>query len=117
MDEELVREFWRPMEDRDVKEFVLRSSWNGLGGQRRGGGSRDNRGETSIKPLFFPAQEIRGDLSWMLLRGMGMDLEEIRELEEEIRRLWVEIPRERMRSRHDIKHVDKEYILHGLLMP
>jgi hypothetical protein len=53
----------------------------------------------------------------MLLRGVGMDLEEIRELEEEIRRLWVEIPRERMRSRHDIKHVDKEYILHGLLMP
>jgi len=31
----------------------------------------------------------------MLLRGMGMDLEEIRELEEEIRRLWGEIPRER----------------------
>jgi hypothetical protein len=30
----------------------------------------------------------------MLLRGMGMDLEEIRELEE-IRRLLVEIPRER----------------------
>jgi hypothetical protein len=45
----------------------------------------------------------------MLLRGM--DLEEIRELEEEIRRLWVEIPRERMRSRHDIKHIDREYIL------
>jgi hypothetical protein len=23
MDEELVREFWRPMEDRDVNEFLL----------------------------------------------------------------------------------------------
>ena len=46
----------------------------------------------------------------MLLRGMGMDLEEIRELEE-IRRLWVEIPRERMKSRHDVKHIDREYIL------
>jgi hypothetical protein len=45
----------------------------------------------------------------MLLRVM--DLEEVRELEEEIRRLWVEIPRERMESRHDIEHVDKEYIL------
>ena len=45
----------------------------------------------------------------MLLRVM--DLEEVRELEEEIRRLWVEIPRERKKSRHDIEHVDKEYIL------
>ena len=35
----------------------------------------------------------------------------IRELEEEIRRLWVEIPRERKKSGHDIEHVDKEYIL------
>jgi hypothetical protein len=40
-----------------------------------------------------------------------MDPEEIRELEEEIKRLWVEIPRERRKSGHDIKHVDKEYIL------
>jgi len=40
-----------------------------------------------------------------------IDLEEIRELEEEIKRLWVEIPKERKKSRHDIEHVDKEYIL------
>jgi hypothetical protein len=40
-----------------------------------------------------------------------IDLEEIRELEEEVKRLWVEIPKERKKSRHDIEHVDKEYIL------
>ena len=40
-----------------------------------------------------------------------IDLEEIRELEEEVKRLWVEIPKERRKSRHDIEHIDREYIL------
>jgi hypothetical protein len=40
-----------------------------------------------------------------------MDPEEMRELEEEVERPWVEIPKERGRSRHDIQHVDKEYVL------
>jgi hypothetical protein len=38
-----------------------------------------------------------------------MDSEEMRELEE-VKRMWVEIPKKR-RSRHDIRHVDKEYVL------
>lgn len=40
-----------------------------------------------------------------------MDLRGMRELEEEIGRLWVELPRERRESRHDIRHVNKKYVL------
>jgi len=40
-----------------------------------------------------------------------MDPGGLRELEEEVKRLWVEIPLERRESRHDIRHVDRRYVL------
>jgi hypothetical protein len=40
-----------------------------------------------------------------------MDPDELRKLEEEVRRLWVEIPLERRGSRHDIRRVDRRYVL------
>ena len=35
----------------------------------------------------------------------------LRKLEEEVGRLWVEIPLERRGSRHDIRHIDRRYVL------
>jgi len=40
-----------------------------------------------------------------------MDSDELRGLEEEVGRLWVEIPLERRGSRHDIRHIDRRYVL------
>jgi len=37
-----------------------------------------------------------------------MDSGGLRGLEEEVRRLWVEIPLEQREGRHDIRHVDVE---------
>ena len=51
MDEKLVREFWRLMEDKDVSKFLLAVfiEWVRKTAKRSVG---DNRGR-SIKPLFF----------------------------------------------------------------
>jgi len=40
-----------------------------------------------------------------------MDPSGLRELEEEVGRLWVEIPLERREGRHDIRHIDRRYVL------
>jgi len=40
-----------------------------------------------------------------------MDSGGLRGLEEEVRRLWVEIPLEQREGRHDIRHVDRRYVL------
>jgi len=40
-----------------------------------------------------------------------MDPSGLRKLEEEVGRLWVEIPLERRGSRHDIRHVYRRYVL------
>jgi len=40
-----------------------------------------------------------------------MDPGGLRKLEEEVGRLWVEIPLERRGSRHDIRRVDRRYFL------
>jgi len=40
-----------------------------------------------------------------------MDPGGLRGLEEEVGRLWVEIPLERRESRHDIRHIDRRYVL------
>jgi hypothetical protein len=51
MDEKLVREFWKLMEDKDVSKFLLAVFIEWVR-KRRKEVLRDNRGR-SIKPLFF----------------------------------------------------------------